>query len=509
MSHATSSNPVDDYVRGEDFSLLIGGDLCAAKSGGTLATVDPSTGAEMTAVPDAGAEDVERAVAAAEAALPQWWEMGVAGRGEVFARYAEALEANRERLAMLDAIDGGMPVAAMNTDVAISVAHVRAWPSMARFHGGRTIPASPGNLHYTSFSPFGVVGVIVPFNHPLLFAITRTIPALIAGNCVVLKPAHQTPLSSLALGEIARDVFPPGVFNVVSGGAEAGDALVVHPRVKRIAFTGSVPTGMRIQERAASAAVKYVTLELGGKNPMIVFPDVELDEAVTGALNGMNFGVCAGQSCGSNSRVFVHDDIYDEFLDRLGARVEALSLGPAYAQGTEMGPLVSRQHYERVLGLMESGREQGARLVAGGGPPQNGATPEHGFYLRPTVFGEVGAEMDIAREEIFGPVISVAPWSLYEKVIARANEIDLGLTASVWTNDLVLAHRAAEDIESGYVWINDHGPHYFGTPFGGFKNSGLGREESIEEYESYLETKVVHAILKRRPAEALAGMRRR
>jgi acyl-CoA reductase-like NAD-dependent aldehyde dehydrogenase len=358
----TSRSPVDEYVRGQDFKLLIGGDLVEAAAGEAIATVDPSTGEELARVPCGDVADVEAAVAAAERARREWWELGVAGRSEVFARFGEALAEQRTRLAMLDALDGGMPIAAMEVDLAISLANIRDWPPMVRFHGGRTIPASPGNLHYTSFRPYGVVGRIVPFNHPAMFAITRVLPALIAGNTVVLKPAQQTPLSALALGEIVREVFPPGVLNIVSGGVAAGEALVAHPDVKRVAFTGSVGTGMAIQRGAASAAIKHVSLELGGKNPMIVFPDVDLDAAVEGAVAGMNFGVCSGQSCGSNSRVFVHADVYEDFLGRVGERLEAMTLGPAYAEGTEMGPLVSDAHHRRVLSYMDSGREQGARL---------------------------------------------------------------------------------------------------------------------------------------------------
>jgi acyl-CoA reductase-like NAD-dependent aldehyde dehydrogenase len=352
-----------------------------------------------------------------------------------------------------------------------------------------------------------VVARIVPFNHPAMFAITRVLPALIAGNTVVLKPAEQTPLSALALAEIVREVFPPGVFNVISGGIEAGEALVAHPEVKRIAFTGSVPTGMAIQRTAAGAAVKHVSLELGGKNPMIVFPDADLEQAVEGAVMGMNFGVCSGQSCGSNSRVFVHADVYEDFLAKVGERLERISVGAAYAEGTEMGPVVSEAHHRRVLGYMESGREEGARLLTGGGRPAPDAAPEGGFYLRPTLFGDVTAEMKIAREEIFGPVIAAASWSDYDDVIRRANEVDLGLTASVWTNDLTIAHRAADALESGYVWVNDHGPHYWGTPFGGFKNSGIGREECIEEYESYLELKAVHTVMRGGVEGRLAALR--
>jgi acyl-CoA reductase-like NAD-dependent aldehyde dehydrogenase len=289
-------------------------------------------------------------------------------------------------------------------------------------------------------------------------------------------------------------VFPPGVFNIVTGGTEAGDALVTHPDIKRIGFTGSVPTGMKIQQRAATAGIKAVSLELGGKNPMIVFPDVDMDAAVNGAVMGMNFGVCTGQSCGSNSRTYVHRDIYEEFVGRVAERLEAMRVAPAYAQDVDMGPVVSEQHYGRVMGFVRSGREQGARLVTGGEHPGD-AAPEGGYFLRPTLFADVQPEMDIVREEIFGPVMSMAAWDDYEQVIRDANDTTLGLTAGVWTNDISLAHKTADRLEAGYVWINDSSKHFWGMPFGGMKNSGLGREESTEEYESYLELKAVHTIL--------------
>lgn len=396
---------------------------------------------------------------------------------------------------MLDAIDAGLPATAARVDIKISLANIHDWPALVRWHGGRTIPASSGNLHYTSHRPYGVVGKILAYNHPAMFAITRTLAALIAGNSVIVKPAPQVPLSALAFGEIVRDVFPPGVFNVLTGGADLGDAIVTHPRIKRIGFTGSVPTGLKIQQRAATAAVKCVSLELGGKNPMIVFPDADLDAAVDGAVNGMNFGICAGQSCGSNSRNYVHHDVYEEFVARVAERLEAMRVAPAYADQVDMGPLVTSEHYQRVMGYVQSGREQGARLVTGGVRP-NGSTPQGGFFLAPTLFADVEPSMRIGREEIFGPVMAMAPWKRTEEVIAAANDTELGLTASVWTQDLSTAHRVADRLQAGYVWVNDSARHYWGTPFGGQKNSGLGREESTEEYESYMELKAIHVILR-------------
>ncbi len=497
MTDTVTADPIDEFVRGHDFKLLIDGEMRSADDGTTMTSVDPSTGDVVAHVPSASAADVARAYDAAAAAQPAWEGLGVDGRAAVFARFAEAIEANEVRLATLDAIDGGLPLAAALIDIKISLANIRDWPTLVRWHGGRTIPASPGNLHYTSHRPYGVVGKILAYNHPAMFAITRMLAALIAGNAVILKPAPQVPLSALALGEIARDVFPAGVFNVLSGGAEAGDAIVTHPGIKRIGFTGSVATGLKIQQRAATSGVKHVSLELGGKNPMVVFPDADLDLAVEAAVNGMNFGVCAGQSCGSNSRNYIHSEIYEQFVGRVAERLEAMRVAPAYAEAVDMGPVVTREHYDRVMSFVRSGTDEGARLVTGGERP-NGSTPDGGFFVRPTLFADVSPSMRIGREEIFGPVMSMAPWKDEREVIALANDTELGLTASVWTRDLDTAHQVADQLQAGYVWVNDTGRHYWGTPFGGAKNSGLGKEESIEEYESYMEQKAVHVILHRK-----------
>jgi betaine-aldehyde dehydrogenase len=495
MSHTAVADPVETYVRGREFKMLLGGDFVDAHDGRRAEVIDPSTGATVTELPEASQQDVAEAIAAAERAQPAWRALGVDGRGECFRRFGELLMQRREELAMLDAIDSGNPVTAMRIDVDISMPYVVGWPQLARWNSGELIPATPGNLHYTTFAPYGVVGRITAFNHPVMFAATRPLPALITGNTVVMKPAPQTSLSTLGLAELFAEAFPPGVMNIVSGGAEPGDALVTDPRVKRIAFTGSVPTGLLIQRRAAeSGHVKHLSLELGGKNAMVVFPDVDVSEVVEGAIFGMNFNVCQGQSCGSNSRVLVHRKIYDEFVDRAAAELRNYTVGIAYADETDMGPLVSAQHRDRVAGFLERGRAEGATIVTGGERPSG--VPAGGYYTTPAVVADARPEMEIAREEIFGPVMTVLPWDGYDQVVEIANAVDLGLTASVWTHDLDLAHKTAERLDAGYVWVNDSTRHYFGTPFGGTKNSGIGREESREELLSYMETKVVHTRLR-------------
>jgi betaine-aldehyde dehydrogenase len=503
MATGTTS-PQDVYIKGREFKLLIGGDFVDASDGRVEEAVDPSTGSSLAEVPQASSEDVERAVAAAEAAFPAWSATSAEDRAECFRTFGRLLTENIDELAALDALDSGNPINAMRIDVQLCLDYVRGWPPLAQALNGDVIPASPGNLHYTTYRPYGVVARITAFNHPLMFAATRPLPALITGNTVVMKPAPQTSLSTMFLGRLFDEAFPPGVINVITGGAEAGDALVTHPAIKRVAFTGSVPTGLVIQRRAAeSGTVKHLSLELGGKNAMVVFPDVEVEQAVDAAIFGMNFNVCQGQSCGSNSRVLVHERIHDAFVERAGERLARMRVGVAYDPATEMGPLISSAHLERVAGYVESGVSEGATLVTGGGRPTG--VPDGGFFLSPTLFAGVQPGMKIGREEIFGPVLSVFSWSDYEGMLELANGVDLGLTASVWTHDLDLAHKTADRLDAGYVWINDSTRHYFGTPFGGTKNSGTGREESVEELRSYMETKVVHARL-RSAEEAFARL---
>jgi betaine-aldehyde dehydrogenase len=482
-----------DFLAGESLKMLIGGDL-VGPTGATAETLDPSTGAVLAAVPEASPDDVLRAVEAARRAQPGWQALGIAGRAACFRRLGELMVEHRERLALLDAVDCGNPLRAMRIDVDICLQYLEAYPGMAHGLHGRVIDASANGLHYTTSRPCGVTGRILAFNHPLMFAVTRPLPALITGNTVVMKPAPQTPLSGLALGELFAEAFPPGVMNIVTGGAIAGDAIVRHPQVKRIAFTGSVKTGLAIQRSCSeSGDVKHLSLELGGKNAMVVFPDVDLEATVEGAVYGMNLSVCQGQSCGSNSRVLVHTDIHDAFVEALAARLDQFTVMPAYTEESEMGPLVSEAHFNRVSGYLESGQREGARLVTGGGRPDG--VPDGGYFMRPAAFDRVERSMSIAQEEIFGPIVSVLRWDSFDDMIEVANGVEYGLTAAVWTNDLTLAHKTAGLLDAGYVWVNDSTVHYVGTPFGGVKNSGIGREESEEELLSYLEQKVVHTKL--------------
>ena len=359
---------------------------------------------------------------------------------------------------------------------------------------GETIPATPDHLHLTLREPYGVVARIVPFNHPLMFAVARTAAALASGNAVIVKPPETSPLSAMLLAEIAAASLPPGLFNIVTGlGRTVGDAIVRHPDIKRIAFIGSVETGRAIQRAAADVCVKNVSLELGGKNPMIVFPDNDPDEIARAAVSGMNF-TWQGQSCGSTSRLLVHEDIHDRVLEAVTERVSNLRVGDPMSEESEMGPLNSAGQLRKVMGFIDSGRQEGARLMTGGERPA-GEMFRIGNWIRPTVFADVAPTMRIWREEIFGPVLSVTPWRDIDEAMSRANGVDYGLTAAIWTHDIKNALNAARRIRSGHIWINTVGPHYLGVPYGGMKNSGVGREEGIEEMLSYTETKVINIKL--------------
>ncbi|MFQ5636299.1 MAG: aldehyde dehydrogenase family protein, partial [Gammaproteobacteria bacterium] len=317
---------------------------------------------------------------------------------------------------------------------------------------------------------------------------------LIAGNAVVLKSPDQSPLSAKVVAEICDGILPSGIVNFVSGaGTVVGNAIVRHPQIPRIGFTGSAQTGMAIQRAAAEVAVKHVTLELGGKNPFIAFPDADPAAVATAAVEGMNFS-WSGQSCGSTSRLMLHESIYDEVVERIADRVAAIRVGDPLDPRSDMGPVNSDLQQRRILDIIESAKQQGASLISGGGIPA-GDRFERGFWVQPTVFGDVTMSMRVAREEIFGPVLSVLRWRDEEEVIAMANELDLGLTAAVWTGDLNIAMRTTRALECGLVWVNGTGRHYLGTGFSGWKNSGLGREECLEEALSYTQTKAVHIIL--------------
>ena len=472
--------------------MHIGGGWVDAAAGGRIEAVDPTSEEPIATVPDGDAEDVAAAVTAARGASAAWRDLGWARRAALLRELAARVEAEAEQLARLDVRDAGLPLAGMRGDVAGAVAEIRYYAGIAPETRGSTAPPSPDTLSYTVREPYGVVARIVPFNHPFKFAAGKVGAPLAAGNAVVLKPGEQSSLSALEFARIAADVLPPGVLNVVTGrGATAGAALVAHPDVHRVAFTGSVPSGRAVL-RGAADAIKHVTLELGGKNPIIVFPDVDVARAARAAVAGMNIARCTGQSCGSTSRLFVHADIADHFLEALVARLSELRLGDPMEERTEVGPLAFRSHYERVLGHLDTARREGATVAHGGRRP---AGYPRGFFVEPTVLTGLEDGMTVVREEVFGPVMAVLTWRDVDEVIRRANATPLGLTANVWTRDLNAAHRTAAALEAGYVYVNGTGRRPTGTPFGGWKSSGLGKENSLEELVSYTREKTVTVTL--------------
>jgi betaine-aldehyde dehydrogenase len=471
--------------------MLIGGELVAAADGSSREVVDPASERVVARVPEGSAADVDAAVAAAAVAFPGWRDVPITRRAEVLGRLADTIERHGEELAWIDTIDNGSPIAVMRGDYLLAVEQLRYFAGLALQLRGESIPVADRDaIDFSLREPFGVVGRIVPFNHPLMFAASRIAAPLLAGNTVVLKPSEATPLSALRLGELARDVLPAGVLNIVTGaGPVVGERIATHPDVRRIAFTGGVGVGRRIQQQAAQSAVKVVTLELGGKNPLIVFPDADLDAATAGVLRGMNFA-WQGQSCGSTSRVYVHRSLFHQLVESLRERMDAMVVGDPRDEVTDAGPLVSADHYASVCRHIEAGlATPGLELVTGGLPEPGGV----GYFVRPTLFAAPdGAAGPLFESEIFGPVLVVAPFDDYDEVLRQANALPLGLTASVWTRDLQTAMRAVRDLECGYVWVNASSMHVPGASFGGTKDSGVGREESIEELESFTQTKNVY-----------------
>jgi len=477
-----------------DRLMYIGGDFVASQSGEWMDSVNPANGEVHGRVPAGSVEDVDRAVQAATAAQPGWAALHVFERGRLLRELANAMQARQDDVLPLEAADTGNTIGSLGGDIVLAAGYINFVAGLGMEIKGESVPATAENIHFTMREPYGVVGRIVPFNHPFLFAGAHLAAPLMAGNAVVLKSPDQSPLSASLIGEICDEVLPPGLVNVVSGvGTVVGDAIVRHPGVPRIGFTGSVQTGMAIQRAAAEVAVKHISLELGGKNPFIAFPDTDPERIANAAVSGMNFA-WSGQSCGSTSRLMLHESIYDEVVERIAEQVRAIKQGDPLDPKSEMGPVNSEPHFKRIMGIIESAKQEGATLVTGGSRPP-GEQFQRGYWVEPTVFGDVTMNMRVAREEVFGPVLAIFKWKTTDEVIAMANGLELGLTAAVWTNDLNVAMNTVRKLESGLVWINGTGRHYLGTGFNGWKNSGLGREECLDEVLSYTRTKAVHIIL--------------
>jgi aldehyde dehydrogenase (NAD+) len=483
------SAPQESQVAISATKLLIDNRWIPSESGKTFATVNPSTGEEICQIAEADAADVEKAVKAARAAFEHgpWRKMPSSARGRLLNRLADLIEQNADELASLESLDNGKPVSvAKAVDVPATVACYRYFAGWADKVQGKTIPIDGDYFCYTRHEPVGVVGQIIPWNFPMLMQAWKLAPALATGNTVVMKPAEQTPLTALRIGELIVEAgYPAGVVNLLPGfGPTAGAAIASHMDVDKVAFTGSTEVGHLIMEAAAKSNLKRVTLELGGKSPNIVFADTDLDEAVEGAHFGLFFN--HGQCCCAGSRVFVEEKIYDRFVEKSGARARKRTVGDPFDPQTEQGPQVDQAQFDKVMGYIDSGRSEGANLVCGGE-----RVGDRGYFIQPTVFSDVKDDMKIAKEEIFGPVMSIIPFKSVDEVVARANRTDYGLAAAVWTRDIGKAHAIANSVRAGTVWVNCYNVLDPRAPFGGFKQSGIGRELGEYGLQQYTEVKTV------------------
>jgi len=477
---------VESQLRTE---LFVGGKFASARSGETLASVNPHDGSTLAEVSMAGAADVQAAVESASAAFPRWSRASAAERGRLLLALADAIEANAGPLAQLESLDTGHPLRdTRGLDVPRTAATFRYFGGMADKHEGSVIPVDPGFLNYTLRQPIGIVGQIVPWNFPLMFTSWKMAPALAAGNCVILKPSELTPLTSLKIAELMAEVgFPPGVVSILPGtGAGAGAAIVAHPQIAKLSFTGSTAVGRSIAS-AAGTQLKRLQLELGGKGANIVFADADLDEAVNGAAFAIFHN--QGQACIAGSRILVHESIADAFLEKLLRLARSIRLGNPLDARTEMGPLTSLEHRDRVLRYVGVAREQGSEVLCGGVAPDREELAR-GYYVEPTLVTARPADR-VAQEEVFGPFAVVMRFEDDETALSIANGTTYGLGAGLWTRDLQRAHRFASALRSGMVWINCYKRANPGSPFGGVGSSGYGREMGFEVMREYTEVKSV------------------
>lgn len=488
-SSATRASHRGSIALPEHLDLYYGGSWHRPRAGVRGSTTNPATGEHLADVAVAGADDVDRAVAAAQEGFKAWRATAPAERARAMRRAAAIIRSHGHELAALDALDGGNPVSQMHRDAEEAASSFEFFAGLVTEMKGHSIPMGLDRLNFSVREPIGVVSRIVAFNHPFMFVGGKAAAPLAAGNAVIMKPPEQAPLSALRLAELIGGLFPAGVFNVMSGGAEAGEALASHPGIGMTTLIGSVATGRRVMA-AAAQSIKPVLLELGGKNPLIAFDDADPDAVAQAVVAGMNFAWC-GQSCGSTSRAFIHVDIYDAVLDRIIEHVRKFKPGDPTDPTTTMGAIISKAQFERVLYYIAAGEEDGARLLYGGQRPSD---PElaNGYFVEPTVFCDVEQTMRIASEEIFGPVLCILKWSDVSEMMRQVNGVEYGLTCSIWTNDLNRAHRTAQAVEAGFVWVNETGKHFEGAPFGGVKQSGIGREECLEELLSFTREKNIH-----------------
>jgi len=470
--------------------MLIGGEWREAAGGKTLDVVNPATEEVIASVPSAERADVDAAVAAARAALDgPWGQMSARERGRLIWALGDRLMARVDEVARLETLHNGKPITeSRHIEIPMAAECFQYYAGWADKIQGATIPVKGNALAYTLREPVGVVAAIVPWNFPLLLTSWKVAPALACGNTVVIKPASQTPLTALALGEIAQEVgLPPGVLNVVTGpGSRVGQMIVEHPGIDKIAFTGDTSTGRGIM-RGSAETLKHITLELGGKSPNIVLPDADLEAAVRGATTGIFYG--KGEVCAAGSRLLVDRSIKDQFLEKLAARTKKMVPGDPLDPRTRLGAISSKSQLERVLNYVEIGRKEGGTIIAGGSRADIGTGK--GYFMQPTVFADVTPEMTIAREEIFGPVLATIEFRDLDEAIARANDSIYGLAAGVWTRDIKKAHYVARRLKAGTVWVNTYNVYDTALPFGGYKQSGFGREMSAYALDHYTQVKSV------------------
>jgi acyl-CoA reductase-like NAD-dependent aldehyde dehydrogenase len=474
----------------EQTRLLINGEWRAASGGKTMPVVNPATEETIAEVASAGKADVDAAVGAARAALDgPWGQMSARERGRLVWKLAERIMERADEIARLETLHNGKPISeSRHIEIPAAAECFQYYAGWADKVQGETVPVKGNHFVYTLREPVGVVAAIVPWNFPLLLASWKVAPALACGNTVILKPASQTPLTALALGAIAADVgFPPGVLNVITGpGSSVGQAIVEHPGIDKVAFTGDTSTGRQIM-RSAADTLKKITLELGGKSPNIVLPDADLEAAIRGATIGIFYG--KGEVCAAGSRLLVDRSIKDAFMDKLVARAKKMTPGDPLDPKTRLGALASKGQLERVLGYIETAKQEGAALVAGGSRADIGTG--RGYFMQPTIFDKVTPQMTIAREEIFGPVLATIEFSDLDEAIARANDTSYGLAAAVWTRDVKKAHYAARKLQAGTVWVNTYNVYDSAAGFGGYKQSGFGREMGVHALEHYTQVKTV------------------
>lgn len=490
MGTATAKRPARPKVK--QTKMLIDGKWIESAGGASFATLNPATEEVIAEVPLGNKDDVDLAVDAATRAFYEgpWPRMDARERGRLLNKLADLIETNAEELAALETLDNGKPIRdSRAADLPLVVDTFRYYAGWADKIHGETIPVRGNYFCYTRREPVGVCGQIIPWNFPLLMAAWKWGPALAAGCTSILKPAEQTPLTALRLAELAMEAgFPPGVVNVVTGDGTTGDALVKHPGVDKIAFTGEYKTAQIIMANAAPT-LKRLTFELGGKSPNVVFADADLDAAVEGAYFGIYFN--QGQCCCAGSRLFVEESIHDQLVERLVDKAKSRIIGDPFDPQTEQGPQVDKAQYDKILSYIKKGRDEGAKCVLGGEP-----VGDKGYFVKPTIFTGVKDEMAIATDEIFGPVLSVVRFKDFDEVVRRANKTFYGLAAAVWTRDIGKAHALANQVRAGTVWINCYDVFDAGAPFGGFKMSGQGREQGAKGLDSYTELKTVTVSLK-------------